>query len=292
MDSNELKFIEEIRNGKKDFTILYNKYYKYAVSVLSKKGASVDEINDIYQDAMIVIFNKISSPEFILSSKLSTYLYSILLNLWYKELEKKSKFVDVNTSFMIDSGDEINYNNYAVMTSKNMIHEDVYNEDDLKVALFKKLIEKLNYKEQHIIKLILDGMNSKEIMEEMGFSNTDVVKTLKSRAVKNLRSQIEQLKHTQKDNPIFKVVHRDEDEMEKLFNIKPSLKKVDYEDKIVQEIIIETTQKDDIEIDEINIEPIQKNEIEVDETVSSIKEEIKSDSKFKSFLSFFNKLLK
>lgn len=194
MEKDDINFIEDIKSGKKDFAFLYNKYYKYSVSVLKKKGASIDDINDIYQDVMILIYNKICSDNFRLTSKLSTYIYSIISNLWYKKLLKKAKFLDVNTSFLHNEGDEVNKKNYAVMSSKNMIYEDVYNEDDMKNLLMKNLIEKLPYKHRQIIELILNGLDSKQIMTEMGFSNTDTVKTLKWKAINNLKTRIEEIK--------------------------------------------------------------------------------------------------
>ncbi len=81
--------IENIKSGKADFSIIYKKYYNYYKTYLFKKGASIDETNDVYQDTMIFLYNKMMSPDFKLTSKLSTFIYSIISNLWLKEIEKK-----------------------------------------------------------------------------------------------------------------------------------------------------------------------------------------------------------
>jgi DNA-directed RNA polymerase specialized sigma24 family protein len=46
-----------------------------------------DEAKDIYQEAIIVLYNKVKRGDFELSSKLKTYIYSICRRLWLKRLK-------------------------------------------------------------------------------------------------------------------------------------------------------------------------------------------------------------
>lgn len=313
----EILLIEDIRSGKADFSVIYNKHYKVCKNSLLKKGASEDEINDIYQDAMIMFYNKIMKGDFKLTSKISTYLHSVVFNLWYKEFEKKSKFVNANTSDLGLEGDFDNQAsiNYMVSISKEMIHEDHYNEDEIKVALIKNLISSLPPKHNQLINLYLSGMKNEEIRNEMGYTNSDTFKTLKSKAITILKNKIKELKNTSpKELSFLNSPVKEENEMEKLFNIKPT-KRVE----IVEEIVVE--KQEDIDVC-IETEPIVEKHkdpifiIESEQPLSQIEVEVKNDieqefendadmieeifsekldkkeSKFNRFLSFFNNLLK
>src|SRR5699024_682949 len=70
---------------------LYKKYYRMMVKLVISNNGSEEEAKDIYQEALIVFWQKAASGNFTLTSKISTYLYSICLNLWRKELDRKSK---------------------------------------------------------------------------------------------------------------------------------------------------------------------------------------------------------
>ena len=58
--------------------------------VITNSGTE-DEARDIYQDALIVFWEKARKGDLVLTSKISTFIYSICLNLWRKELERKSR---------------------------------------------------------------------------------------------------------------------------------------------------------------------------------------------------------
>ena len=60
--------------------------------VISNNG-SEEEAKDVYQEAFIVFWQKAVGGNFTLTSKISTYLYSICLNLWRKELTEKESIV-------------------------------------------------------------------------------------------------------------------------------------------------------------------------------------------------------
>src|SRR6187402_2775925 len=84
--------IAKIKKGdERALDFLYKKNYKMMTNLIVKNNGSEDEAKDVYQEALIVVWQKVLSPDFVLSSKISTYLYSICLNLWRKELERKNR---------------------------------------------------------------------------------------------------------------------------------------------------------------------------------------------------------
>src|SRR6478736_3135281 len=89
---NDREIIERIKKGDETaLDFLYKKNYRMMVNMIVKNNGSEEEAQDIYQDALVVLWQKALSEDFILTSKLSTYLYSICQNLWRKELDRKSR---------------------------------------------------------------------------------------------------------------------------------------------------------------------------------------------------------
>ena len=71
--------------------LLYKENYRALTRMIMKKGGSEEEAADIFQDALVVFWQKANEKDFVLTAKISTFLYSVCLNLWRKEIDRKSK---------------------------------------------------------------------------------------------------------------------------------------------------------------------------------------------------------
>lgn len=72
---NDQKLIELLQSNKTDkaFANLYKGYPKVEKLILSKGGTKADA-QDVFQEALIVLYRKVTSTKFELTSQLSTYL--------------------------------------------------------------------------------------------------------------------------------------------------------------------------------------------------------------------------
>lgn len=167
-DSNVL---ERISHGdEKALDYLYRKYYKMMTSVVIKNNGTEQEAKDIYQDALIVFWQKVIGNELILTSKISTYLYSICLNLWRKELDRKSR-----------------------LTNEEQENEAAYFDDDSKErgAIVRECIDQLGDTCKKILMYYyFDDMSMQDIADKLGLANIDTAKTKKYKCKKRLDSLI------------------------------------------------------------------------------------------------------
>jgi RNA polymerase sigma factor (sigma-70 family) len=69
--------------------IYENEYPKIRDYVIKNSGSSVDA-QDIFQDGVVVLLEKVKTPEFEFTCKVGTYLYSCCRNLWLKQLRKSN----------------------------------------------------------------------------------------------------------------------------------------------------------------------------------------------------------
>ena len=68
------------------FEVLYQCYFPAVASYIKHNGGNKEDAKDVFQEAIIVWLQKIRQPDFVLTSSLKTYLFSIARNLWLKRL--------------------------------------------------------------------------------------------------------------------------------------------------------------------------------------------------------------
>lgn len=82
--------------AKQDSTVIesiYRLHFPMIQHMILNHRGSADDAADIFQEAMIVLYEKSTDPSFILSSQIKTYLYSVSRRLWLKRLQKNSRSV-------------------------------------------------------------------------------------------------------------------------------------------------------------------------------------------------------
>jgi RNA polymerase sigma factor (sigma-70 family) len=81
----------------------YTPIYKF---VIANNGQKQDA-EDVFQDALVILYNKTTDPNFKLTSALQTYLVAIAKNLWFSALRKKKpitnkEITDVEEEQVVD----------------------------------------------------------------------------------------------------------------------------------------------------------------------------------------------
>ena len=70
------------------FQLLYKFYFPSVASYVKQNMGNTEDAEDIFQEAILVLLQRVRQPDFILTSALKTYLYAIAKNLWLKRLRK------------------------------------------------------------------------------------------------------------------------------------------------------------------------------------------------------------
>lgn len=156
---------------------LYKKYYRMMTKIVLSNNGTEDEAKDVYQEALLAFWQKAASGKLVLTSKISTYLYSICLNQWRKELDRKSRL----------SSEEVDREEYQTHDAKE------------RLKIVTDCIGQLG----DVCKKVLtyyyfDGLGMPDIAKKMNFANTDTAKTKKYKCKKKLDSLIKS-KYTTED---------------------------------------------------------------------------------------------
>src|SRR5712671_36527 len=86
--------IEGIRlSNDKALNLLYKKYYSMIKNYVLTNNGTQDDAADVFQECVIIFYEKIKIGNFALTSTIKTYLFSMCKNNWLNKLRQMKKFV-------------------------------------------------------------------------------------------------------------------------------------------------------------------------------------------------------
>jgi len=158
--------LERIKVGdEKALDFLYKKHYRMMLRLVTSNNGTEEEAKDVYQDALISFWQKAISGNLVMTSRISTYLYSVCQNLWRKELERKSK----------------------LSTEEKDGQEIMDNDSQERSKIIHQCIDELGDTCKRILTYYyFDGLSMEDIAEKLGFANSDTAKTKKYKCKQKL----------------------------------------------------------------------------------------------------------
>jgi RNA polymerase sigma factor (sigma-70 family) len=93
-DSQELSLLTGLaRNDRNAVEVIYSRHFGMVQSLIINNNGTPDDARDVFQEAMIILYEKSKSPDFELHCQLKTYLYSVCRRLWLKRLSAQQRYV-------------------------------------------------------------------------------------------------------------------------------------------------------------------------------------------------------
>ncbi|MBX7150888.1 sigma-70 family RNA polymerase sigma factor [bacterium] len=175
---SDQKIIERIRQG--DEKVLVHLYHNNIMMVrkyiLDNNGREEDA-QDMLQDALIVLWENVAHGDFDLTSKISTYVYSVVRNKWLREINKRK----IGKTGAIDD--------HPLEAETIDALKSIINKEEYKVVL--ECIQQLGPTCKKVLTLFyLEEKGMEEIARALNFSNTDVAKAKKWQCKKELESLV------------------------------------------------------------------------------------------------------
>jgi RNA polymerase sigma factor (sigma-70 family) len=150
-------YLSAIRDG--DSTSLRKMYREISPLIrklIGNNKGTEEDAKDVFQDAVIIVFDKASLPEFQITSQFSTYFYGICRNLWRNQLQKKSSTevtISDDAKYISDETPGIDF--------EKLERQKLYNK------AFAKLAEDC----QKLLRLFFEKVSMVEIAGQMGFGS-------------------------------------------------------------------------------------------------------------------------
>jgi RNA polymerase sigma factor (sigma-70 family) len=158
--------IAQIKSGNENaLEFLYKKNYKSILKMIVSNNGNEQEAKDIFQEAIIFFWQKANKADFVLSSRIGTYLYAVSKNLWLKELDRKSR----HSSEQKDTAEEMTMDKQE----RSKVIEEAIN------SLGSSCRKILMY-------YYFDGLSMQDIATRLGLANSDTAKTKKYKCKERL----------------------------------------------------------------------------------------------------------
>ncbi|MBW1295743.1 RNA polymerase sigma factor [Aquimarina litoralis] len=161
--TNEKEIIKGIIDG--DETILKS-FYQYNLPLVKnyilKQGGSTQDTEDIFQDALVLLYLKLRSDNTIIKTTVNGFFYGICKNLWFNHARKERKW---GMAEILDD----QYQDDTPTISEELFQKDRQN-------LFNTYFVTLKDTTKQLWQYFFEEKSSKEIAFTMGYSETYVRK--------------------------------------------------------------------------------------------------------------------
>ncbi|MFT5777815.1 MAG: RNA polymerase sigma factor (sigma-70 family) [Crocinitomicaceae bacterium] len=179
------EIISAIRKGNREKSIvfLYEEFPKIERLIINS-GCNKSDAREIFNDSLILLIEKVESPNFVLTSKLTTYLYGINRIMAKNNLKKHNKphELEWKDALNLDEGD---------------LDYDV--EYETKLKSIELLLTKISLKCRKIFQLFyFEKKSMQAIADELGYSSMNSAKTQKFKCIEQafkLSQQNQSIQH-------------------------------------------------------------------------------------------------
>jgi RNA polymerase sigma factor (sigma-70 family) len=161
------------RNDEKSIRTVYNDNKNGFILFAKRYNLSQDDLIDVYQDAIIALIENAKKGKIDdLKSSITTYLFGIGKFMIFQKLKKEGKTVAIDDFEKIE-----------------MIYDDYSEEEtNLQIEMLQNGFKKLGEQCRKVLQLFYyEEKKLDEIQSLLGYTNKDVLKSQKSRCLKQLK---------------------------------------------------------------------------------------------------------
>ncbi len=169
---------EEAREMEKGMKKLYQSYFQNISNFITQNSGSLEDAEDVFQEGILVLFNQVKDQNFVLTSKLKNYFYSICRYAWLNKLKQSG----IRIEELKDFGEPTQMDDLAF---KNM---ELSEEKKAMLELLQQLGEDC---QQLLLHYYYDRFNLKEIAVRMDYASDEVVENKKAKCLKQLKQGID-----------------------------------------------------------------------------------------------------
>lgn len=162
------------RNDRKSVQTIYKDNYNMVQSLIINNNGSADDAKDIFQEAMIVLYEKVRTGTFELNCQIKTFVYSVCRRLWLKRLQQQNRY----------SAPGDNMENVVAVEDELEDHE----QRNAEYEMMEKAINSLGEPCKSLLEAYyLQKQNMQVIAANFGYTNADNAKNQKYKCLIRLK---------------------------------------------------------------------------------------------------------
>ncbi len=174
-DSNEQALLIGLANNdSRAIETIYKDNFNMVQSFIINNNGTYDEARDVFQEAMIALYEKAQTDSFVLTCQIKTYVYSICRRLWLKRLQQLGKYTR-----QLDAIEET----VAVETDL-----ETHEKRNAEFAIMDRALNSLGEPCKSLLEgYYLKKMDMSALAEEFGYTNADNAKNQKYKCLMRLK---------------------------------------------------------------------------------------------------------
>jgi RNA polymerase sigma factor (sigma-70 family) len=173
-ETNEKALLKGLaKNDRKAIETIYKENFNMVQALILNNSGNSDDAKDIFQEALIVLYEKVKSGQFELNCQIKTYVYSVSRRLWLKRLLHQNRF----------SIGDMHENTVAV---EDDIEE--HEQRDTEFNMMEKAMSTLGEPCRSLLEAFyLQKKGMQEIAADFGYTNADNAKNQKYKCLIRLK---------------------------------------------------------------------------------------------------------
>ena len=174
VDSSEKSLLQGLaKSDKKAIETIYKENYNLVQALVINNNGTSEDAKDVFQEAMIVLYEKVQSGTFELNCQIKTFVYSVSRRLWLKRLMQQNRFV-------ISDGHEA-----AVSVDEDMEEHEKRNSE---FVMMEKAMHGLGEPCKSLLEAFyLQKRSMLEIAGSFGYTNAENAKNQKYKCLMRLK---------------------------------------------------------------------------------------------------------
>ena len=171
--------IEGLRLRKENIIkFVYREFFPMARHLIVHNSGTDQDAEDVFQDALVIVYKRIIVDEISLNSSFKTFFYSVCRNIW---LQRLGKLKEQNHEF-------VDFENITAIPEPSI--DEIQNIENAKHKLYQ--IHFLNLSEdcQKVLQLFLRKISLREIASIMGYKTEKYAKKRKFDCKEELKKRI------------------------------------------------------------------------------------------------------
>ncbi len=180
--NNDLDYLEGLRARRTEvIELIYREFIGLVRRFVESNSGTPEDAEDLFQDALFVVYEKVRGGDFSLTSSFKTFFYSVFRNLWLQHLNKRfdERAVDITEAeeFLSLSDDELGA-------------YELFNPELERRRLYLKHFGSLSSDCQRLLSLFSQGKSIREITRIMGYRSENYTKARKYSCKELLKKRI------------------------------------------------------------------------------------------------------
>lgn len=161
-------------NDSRAIETIYRDNFTMVQSFILQNNGTYDDARDIFQEAVIAMYEKAQRESFVLTCQIKTYLYSICRRLWLKRLQQMGRF-----SSQVDALEG------TVAVEEDL---DMHEKRNAEFAIMDRALGSLGEPCKSLLEgYYLKKMGMQELATEFGYTNADNAKNQKYKCLMRLK---------------------------------------------------------------------------------------------------------